>query len=90
MLKRLWQLVALTVLGLTLAAIVGFAAQSALGCTGEWKSYQSCFYAGRDVASFVFGLQFWPIFVLFYMCLPVVIVLVAVVFGRAVLKPRKR
>lgn len=88
--KRFWRVVALSILAVALAAIVSFAAQSSLGCTGEWKSYQSCFVAGRNVAHLIFGLQFWSIILLFYLCLPVVLILVAVEFGCSVIRARKR
>ena len=88
--RRVWCAIALSILAVGLVAFAGFAAQQAIGCVGEWKSYQSCLVAGRNVAHWIFGLQFWSILFLLYFCVPLVLVLVAVEFTLSVFRARKR
>jgi hypothetical protein len=88
--RRFWRAITLGVLVVVLAAISGYAAQQALGCVGDWKSYRSCLVAGRNVAHWVFGVQSYALILLFYFCFPLVFLLVAVEFALSVHRDRKR
>ena len=88
--RNLWRALILCSLAPMLAALFAFVAQNMLGCVGEAKSYRACYIAGKNVAHWIFGLQFWSFALFFYLCIPFLLLSLAAESVFAIRRRRKQ